>query len=128
VEDQRVLSVNNITAANNVQNRSIGPAPSCNEPLMTGASCPLSIEDQKLASTISIYPNPTTGQFYIKTGASINLEKIVIYDLHGRLISNIDLSNNSKTKTINLSGASKGLYFVNIHSDTGMITKKIILE
>ncbi|MEP1488921.1 MAG: T9SS type A sorting domain-containing protein [Algibacter sp.] len=128
VEDQRVLSANNITAANNVQNRSIGPAPSCNEPLMTGASCPLSVEDQELAGAISIYPNPTTGQFYIESGTAINLEKVVIYDVHGRLISNIDLSNNSKMKTINLSGASKGLYFVNIHSDNGMITKKIILE
>lgn len=32
------------------------------------------------------------------------------------------------TKTINLNNISKGIYFLNIYSDTAVITKKIILN
>ncbi|WNH08417.1 T9SS type A sorting domain-containing protein [Thalassobellus suaedae] len=132
-EEQRVLSVNNITAANDVQSRSESSFPSnfscfdTKSPMVT-YSCPLNVEDKELNNTISIYPNPSSGQFYIKNESFINLEKVVIYDVSGRLISNINISNSSRIQTITLTGISKGIYIVNIHSDNSMITKKIVFE
>ena len=126
-ESQRVLGVNNKTAAGNVQARSTGVVV-CSQPLMTNASCPLSVDENQLEEAISIFPNPSGGQFYISNASFINLQKAVIYDIGGRLISEYDLSNSSRTKAIPTQGISKGIYFVNIHSDLASITKKIILE
>ena len=126
-EQQRVLTNNNTITANNIQSRSTSTIV-CSSPLMTNVSCPLSIEEEELKTAISIYPNPTKGQFFIKNESSINLEKVVIYDISGRLISKYDISITSSRKTINLVGVSKGVYFVNIYSEAAFITRKIVID
>lgn len=128
-EQQRVLSANNITCANDVHSRSTSVV-ACSQTVMTDSSiCNLSIEEDQLNSAISLYPNPAKGQFLINKASYINLQKAVIYDISGRLISEHDLSNASNTKTIKMPpSASKGIYFVNIHSDLASITKKIVLK
>lgn len=126
-EDQRVIGATNSTAANDIQTRSTGSIV-CAEPLMTNASCPLSVEEEELRATIKVYPNPAKHQFFIKNESFLNLEKVVIYDVSGRLISEHNISNTSRIKTINIEGASKGVYFVNIHSDNASITRKLIIN
>ncbi|MCF7559808.1 T9SS type A sorting domain-containing protein [Sabulilitoribacter multivorans] len=126
-EQQRVLTADNITAASNVQSRSTGSAV-CGQLVMTDASCPLSVEENELAKAITIFPNPARNEFNIKNNSLINLQKTVIYDLSGRLISQIDMSDSPRTKTIDLIGVSKGVYFVNIYSDNAMITKKLVVN
>ncbi len=126
-EEQRVLGTRNITVANAIQVRSTGSMV-CTQPLMTNHPCSLGIEEEELNAAINMYPNPTSGQFYIKNTSLINLDKIVVYDVRGRLISQHDMTNASKTQTINLLGVSKGLYFVKILSERAEITKKILIE
>ncbi len=127
-EQQRVLSANNIAGATNVHGRSTSVV-ACSQTVMTDSSiCNLSVEEDELNNAISLYPNPAKDQFYINNASYINLQKAVIYDISGRLISEHDISNASKTKTIEVPNTSKGIYFVNIHSDTAMITRKMILD
>ncbi len=128
-EDQRVLSANNMTAAGNVHSRSTGGAV-CSASVMTNYSgnCGLSVDEEELNKSISLYPNPSQGTFYIENKSFINLTEATIYDLGGRLISRYDLSNTSETKTIHTVGASKGVYFVNIHSEDAVITRKMVLD
>lgn len=126
-EDQRVLSANNITAAGNVQTRSTGSIV-CGQLLMTNASCPLSVEENKLDNTIRLYPNPSKGMFYIKKASFINLEYLTIYDMSGRLVLEHSISGDSNIKTINLRSVSNGVYFANIYSDIGVVTKRIVLK
>ncbi|WP_308991502.1 T9SS type A sorting domain-containing protein [Mariniflexile litorale] len=125
--DRRVLNANNIAAANAIQSRSISSIV-CLRPLLTNHSCSLGVEEEALNNSITIYPNPTNGQFFIKNNLSVNLDKILIHDVSGRLISELDTSNGTQTITINLSGVSKGLYFMRILSGTTEITKKILVE
>ena len=128
-EDQRVLAANNITAANAIQSRSTGSMV-CGRLAMTNYSggCGLGVEEDELNASIDLYPNPTTGEFNISNDGFINLQKVVIYDMSGRLISQQNISKTSRLNTIYLNNVSKGIYFVNIHSDRTFITKKIILE
>ncbi|NMH86946.1 T9SS type A sorting domain-containing protein [Flavivirga algicola] len=128
-EDQRVLSANNITSATNVHNRSTGSAV-CSASVMTdySGSCSLSIDEEELGKSINLYPNPAKSIFYINNKSAISLEKAVIYDVSGRLINEYNISNGSRTNSINVTGVSKGIYFVNIHSDRAMITRKMILD
>ncbi len=127
-EQQRVLTANNIAGATDVHSRSTSIV-ACSQAVMTDSStCNLSVEEDELNNAISLYPNPAKDQFYINNASYINLQKAVIYDISGRLISEHDISNTSKTKTIKIPSASKGIYFVNIHSDSAMITKKMVLD
>jgi hypothetical protein len=129
-EDQRVLNANNVTAAGNVQTRSTSMA-ICSRPLMTdyaGVCVPLSISEKELNAMISLYPNPSNGVINIRKTSSINLEKAVIYDLSGRMVFEQNLTGISNTKTVNLRSVSTGLYFAEVRSDLGILTKKIIVE
>lgn len=131
-EQLRVLSATNIVAANNVQSRSESSVPvfSCfsGKSSMSTYNCSLSVDEDELENVISIFPNPASQQFFIKNTSLINLERAVIYDISGRLISEYDISNTSRTKTIDVTGVSTGIYFVNIFSDRAMITRKVILD
>ncbi len=128
-ETLRSLDNDNITVANMIQSRSTG-TPVCSQPLMTNysGSCALGVEEDALSAVINVYPNPTRGDLFINNDGLVNLEKVTIYDVSGRLISQQDISNSSGLKTVHLNGVSRGIYFVNIYSDRTFITKKIILE
>ncbi|MEW4923223.1 T9SS type A sorting domain-containing protein [Algibacter sp. 2305UL17-15] len=128
-ESLRSLSADNIEGANMIQKNSTDK-PVCGKPLMTNfsGSCALGIEEDILNKGIRIYPNPTKGNLFISNDGLVNLEKIVIYDVSGRLISQQDISNTSRLRTVRLNGLSKGVYLVNIHSDKTFITKKIIKD
>ncbi|WP_396602842.1 T9SS type A sorting domain-containing protein [Algibacter sp. R77976] len=128
-QDERVLGANNIIAAGNVQNRSTSSVV-CSVLAMTDYSgaCGLNVEEYDLENSISIYPNPANQQFFIKLSTG-NLDKVEIYDVSGRLISQLDLTTSSSgTIPVNMAGASKGMYFVNVHSGVNYTTKKLIIE
>lgn len=78
----------------------------------------LSTADIKLKNkSFVIYPNPTTGNAYIKSEKSIKL--VEVYDLTGKLIS--------KGKEINLSSVLVGTYLVKVSfADGSTATDKII--
>ena len=127
-QNERVFGANNIIAAGNVQSRSTSGVV-CGVMAMTdyAGSCGLSVEDNTLEKSISLYPNPAKQQFFIKSTV-VNLDKVEIFDVSGRLVSDIDVSESSRTKTVNLNNTAKGMYFVNIHSEGKYITKKLIIN
>jgi len=63
------------------------------------------------ADKVIIYPNPTTGMFFIDT--DINVKSIEIYNTSGQRI----LTTNQKN--INLENAANGLYIVNVYAEDG---------
>ncbi len=67
-----------------------------------------------------ISPNPT--QDYVTISTNESIKKISIYDTNGRLLDT------QYDVTVNLSGFTTGIYFLDIHTENGMITKKIIKE
>jgi len=128
-EYSRVLSNEDINAGNDVQSRSVTSVCDILDPMTDySGTCSLSVEDDILKDGVKIYPNPSNGTFYIKNNLNVSLQKATIYDMSGRLISEINLSGASETSTINLTGMAKGMYLVNIHSDNAFVTKKLILE
>jgi len=133
-EEQRVLGINNITAAIGIQTRSttINPCPfsipSTSVMSEYSGDCNLSIDDAEFASAVSIYPNPTKGEFFIKNESYLNIDKVIIYDLSGRLISQYDINSASRIESINIQGMAKGVYLVNLHSDRANISTKLVLN
>lgn len=125
----RSLDSNNLELANIIQDKNTN-TPVCSQSLLTNYSgnCSLGIKEDELNAGIKLYPNPTKGDLFISNDGTINLEKVVVYDVSGRLITQQDISNTSRLKTISLNNASKGVYFVTIHSDIANITKKVIIN
>lgn len=75
-------------------------------------------------SSVSIYPNPSSGKFYISAeGMDARAD---IYDLLGRKI--VDIENIDNEIEIDLSGYGKGIYFVQLKIDGEVTTKKIVVE
>ncbi|MCF8272333.1 MAG: M4 family metallopeptidase [Flavobacteriaceae bacterium] len=79
-----------------------------------------------LNNNIHIYPNPASGIFNIEM-KSITDFQFDIYDITGKVImSKIDVLKNNFN--LDLSNYSKGIYFIKLKSDSGSITKKLIIK
>ena len=67
--------------------------------------------------TISIYPNPSSGIFYINKTVKL----IQIIDIKGNIIKNL-----KNSKEFNITNQKNGLYLVHIINKEKVIIKKII--
>jgi hypothetical protein len=75
---------------------------------------------------ISIYPNPAADQFVI-SGELKQIERVDIYNVYGvNMTAPAMLSQN--LKSIQVSGLADGLYFLNIHTAQGTVTRKLIVK
>jgi hypothetical protein len=128
-EFNRVLSTEDINGASDVQTRSTTNQV-CLLDLMTdyAGTCSLSVDDAFLNEAIRIYPNPSNGQIFITHDNNLNLKSLTIFELSGRKVADFNLLGTSNRKEVNLQNLSKGMYLINIYSEGGFVTKKLILE
>jgi len=81
----------------------------------------LSVDDFE-NSLFSLYPNPVTNSFVINTNETIN--SVNVYSISGKKV----MEYTSTLSRYSLENLSKGMYFVQITSSKGSVTKKIIKE
>jgi hypothetical protein len=75
-------------------------------------------------SNISVYPNPTSGNITIDMGYEADVVTIELLDVLGQKISSKKIGT---TEFINIEMPQKnGIYFLEIHSDKGRFTVKVI--
>ena len=74
------------------------------------------------APELTIYPNPFVSNIEIKGG---NVDKILIYNQNGKLIFTQTKINSSK---INLDLLPKGIYILNIFTENGNLSRKIVKQ
>jgi hypothetical protein len=68
---------------------------------------------------VSVYPNPTTGELRIENGA-LKIQQISIFNLLGRNVLN------TQQTALDISHLPAGIYFVQIKTEKGVVTKKIV--
>ncbi len=95
-----------------------------------GASPLLGIkESPSTESGFTMYPNPSTGIFYIDLNNNTEVRSVVIYDNIGRSIQRIQRSNSENPMRINLAGIAPGVYLVSLYGTSNMIeTQRLIIE
>ncbi len=90
-----------------------------------------SVESLENGYYFGIYPNPNNGSFTVKYAAQ-NTDNITfrIYNTNGQLIFNelIKTHNNVIIKDFDMSGYSKGIYQLQIITDSNILNKKVILR
>lgn len=78
-----------------------------------------------LSSRLSVYPNPANNIINISGANNILLEGAQIVDMNGRTVKTVNLGGVTEAQ-INIADLSTGMYMMNLSSDQGMITKKIV--
>ncbi|MDG2464519.1 MAG: T9SS type A sorting domain-containing protein, partial [Crocinitomicaceae bacterium] len=88
--------------------------------------------DEKAGSIAAseVYPNPTTGNSELSfTLTNAQNVSVTVFDVDGKEMSSIALGNKTAGDhkvNINSANFSAGVYFVNIVSNDGVATKKLI--
>lgn len=85
-------------------------------------------EFESLKNNIKIFPNPSNGKFTLKNTNNIDLLKADIFDINGRLIKTIDLSNSENLQVIDLTQVMSGIYFMNVHTKNATQVIKLIKQ
>lgn len=82
-------------------------------------------ESENLNNNVSIFPNPSSGEFILEL-KNIKDEKLEVYSVLGQKVYELNIVS---TKTaIDLKRLTKGIYFVKILSAQGNVDKKIIIK
>ena len=74
---------------------------------------------------VAVYPNPSSGQFTIKTTGRRNGYTIEVYNVVGEKVYESVASNSQNI--INLSGCAAGMYFVYLKSDESVGVGKVVI-
>ncbi|WAC00947.1 T9SS type A sorting domain-containing protein [Lacinutrix neustonica] len=90
----------------------------------------LGVDEFNIENSLSIYPNPSNGEFNIKFNGSTDKVQVKVFDIRGRSVLNSAFENSSKVfnETINLGNVQSGMYLLNINDGSRTVTKKIIVE
>jgi len=82
----------------------------------------IGITNTSTFNNLSVYPNPSTGIFYLDIDE--DLTSINLYDITGRPVRNFD----SYSRSLDVSDLAKGMYFLELTNDEKQATVKLILQ
>lgn len=100
-------------------------AEGCNSIGEIEASCYVGVgEDNSIGNDISLYPNPAHTEVFLINPRNVFIREVHIYNQAGQKL----WSGNGMTSSLNVSGLSKGLYFVELVSKGACFRKKLIVE
>ena len=85
-------------------------------------------QDNELSNAIALYPNPAGEQVTISNSSNIALETAMIYDLNGKLVSQINLQDMQSERVIDVSSYATGVYMVQITGEQSSVVKRMIKE
>ena len=84
------------------------------------------IEESEYTVLVSVWPNPATSTVNIK---GENLDAIYMYNAVGQLVLTLDVTDPVEQSSIDVSGFTKGIYFMNVISQNGGSTlKKVVVQ
>ena len=91
-------------------------------------STTLGTTDFNSEKAISVFPNPTNGELNIKIKDYSGKVNYTVYDVNGRAVFKDNDSNFTTQKQLNLGQLTKGIYIVQITTDTLNVSERIILK
>ena len=86
------------------------------------AVCNVSVESVANKFGIKTYPNPANNLINFNYSNVINNSYIIIHDITGKRVGNVDLNSNMNTASFNTGKLQSGIYFYNVFID-GVKTK-----
>jgi len=90
---------------------------------------PTAVEELDQINNFQLFPNPNNGQFtMILDGESIKDLSVNIYNILGQVVHTemIDFNTGHLTKGFDISRLASGTYFVQLNSEEGTLTRKLV--
>lgn len=75
-------------------------------------------------NAIKLYPNPSSGIIYLD-GVDVAINRVEVIDISGKIVKS---ETHFTEKKLNLTEFQEGIYFIKIHTDEGILNKKVILR
>ncbi|MCZ4317686.1 T9SS type A sorting domain-containing protein, partial [Aequorivita viscosa] len=104
-----------------------GNTSTCDFELIVETELGVGDNNQNLGS-IKMYPVPAKNILNISNPQHLELERLEIYDLRGRLVQTEDLRGMGNVKTLNIDQLAAASYYVKIKGAKGEITKRLLKE
>jgi|GEM_PF-6436010 len=88
----------------------------------------LGVEENELSNAIAMYPNPATAIVNLSNTSNIALDRAAIYDVNGKMVSDVNLDGLIGERAIDVSALASGVYIVQISGEGTTIAKRLIIE
>jgi hypothetical protein len=90
----------------------------------------LGVEDAAaMSNNVSLYPNPSNGQFEIRFGDVSGKVTIEVTNLVGQVVyNNVISANNGHVENMDLSNLKGGVYQISISGDAGKTVENIVIK
>ena len=75
-----------------------------------------------------MYPNPSTGVLVLNVPANIVAGSYTLTTASGKVIGGGNLATNKSELVLDLGQHAKGIYFLNLRSSQGTLSKKVVLH
>lgn len=86
----------------------------------------LSVEDEFLNFSFSVFPNPTSEFIFIENDDLMQNRKVHIYDLNGKLLRTASLENT--LTDISIGGLDAGIYLLKFYQDNVQLTTRKVVK
>lgn len=83
--------------------------------------------NEVVANSFNVSPNPASSLVTISNTTDALINSASIVDMNGRVVKNLKVANVTETQ-INVSDLAKGVYMINVSSDKGNVTKKLVIK
>lgn len=88
----------------------------------------LGLDSLNSANNLRLFPNPTQDQLTLSYLGSQALVAMTIMNVQGQTVKQFSLANFAQERTLDVSDLAKGIYLVEINSDTERAVKKLIIK
>ena len=82
--------------------------------------------DAGFSNLISIYPNPADNQVVIANKTKQTIQKVVILDMSGKLIQEVNLNNSLAENPVSIKSLPTGTYLLQIVGEKQTVVKKLV--
>lgn len=86
------------------------------------------VEELSLQQMISVRPNPSAGTFTIQAAANTGSGEIFLADLSGKIVYSKKWNANTTAQKVDAADFAKGIYFLQLKTDLGVYTQRLVLE
>ena len=80
-----------------------------------------------LNDNLSVYPNPSNGEFTINIGNE-TMSKIHVFDISGKLVFSDKIVNKTENHTLNLSYLTNGIYILKLSNNEYTKQTKLVIN
>ncbi len=78
-----------------------------------------------MGGDVSLFPNPSTESITLSINANVQVKSVNVFDATGRLITNVKVQSSNNLQ-IDISYLAKGIYFIEMNTNAGLVRKSFV--